>query len=148
MSSTAAGELHEAERHLLLFDGVGALCDGVVQFVLARDRRRVFDFAPIQSPTARAILERFRLDPDALDTFYVVVNYRSHAPVPLARARAALFLTRQLGWPWKAATALDVLPDFLLNAAYNLVARHRYRVFGRYEQCAVPRPEDRSRFIE
>jgi predicted DCC family thiol-disulfide oxidoreductase YuxK len=148
VSSAAAGDVHEAERHLLLFDGVCALCDGVVQFVLARDRRRFFDFAPIQSPAARAILERFRFDPDALDTFYVVVNYRGPAPVPLARARAALFLLRQLGWPWKAAAALRVLPSPLLDTVYNLIARHRYRVFGQYEQCVIPRPEDRYRFLD
>jgi predicted DCC family thiol-disulfide oxidoreductase YuxK len=135
-------------HHLLLFDGVCALCNGVVQFVLARDRERAFDFAPLQGVAARTLLTRFRRDPGALDTFYIVTDYRTDAPVLLARADAALFLLARLGWPWKAAGVLRVFPRALLDAAYNLVARYRYRVFGRYEQCLLPRPEDRGRFID
>ena len=135
-------------QHLLLYDGVCALCNGVVQFVLARDRRRRFDFASLQSPAARTVLDRFGCDPTALDTVYVVQNYRGDAATPLARAQAALFVMTELGWPWKAANVLRVLPAALLNAAYGLVARYRYRVFGRYEQCVMPRPEFKSRFID
>jgi predicted DCC family thiol-disulfide oxidoreductase YuxK len=136
-----------ASRHLLLFDGVCALCSGVVQFVLTRDQRRVFDFAPLQSDAARETLERFGRDPASLDTFHIVADYRGPAPAHVERARAALFLMAQLGWPWKAASVLGLLPDVLLNAVYNFVARHRYRVFGRRDQCFLPRPEDRDRFI-
>jgi len=137
-----------AGRHLLLFDGVCALCSGVVQFVLTRDRRRVFDFAPLQSAAAREVLQGFGRDPASLDTFHIIADYRGPAPVHLDRARAALFLIAQLGWPWKAASALRILPDAVLNPVYDAVARHRYRVFGRREQCFLPRPEDRDRFIE
>ena len=135
-------------RHLLLFDGVCALCNGIVQFVLARDRRRVFDFAPLQGPTARQLLGRFGADPTELDTLYIVRTYRSAAPSPLTRAQAALFLLQELGWPWKAGTILRILPGAWLDAGYNLIARNRYRVFGRYEQCSLPRPEDKDRFID
>ena len=110
--------------------------------------RRRFDFASLQSPAARSILDRFGCDPGALDTVYVVRNYRGDAPAPLARAQAALFVMTEIGWPWKAANVLRVLPAALLNAAYGLVARHRYRVFGRYEQCVLPRPEFKSRFLD
>ena len=137
-----------AGRHLLLFDGMCALCSGVVQFVLTRDRRRIFDFAPLQSEAAAEALHQFGQDPASLDTFHIVVDYRGRAPVHLDRARAALFLMAQLGWPWKAAGVLRILPDVVLNPVYNFVARHRYRVFGRREQCFLPRPEDRDRFIE
>lgn len=136
-----------ATRHLLLFDGVCALCSGVVQFVLVRDRRRVFDFAPLQSDAARAALQRFGRDPAALDTFHIVADYGGAAPAHLERARAALFLMAQLGWPWKAASVLRIVPGVVLDAVYDVVARHRYRVFGRREQCFLPRPEDRDRFV-
>ena len=78
----------------------------------------------------------------------IIADYRGPAPVHLDRARAALLLIAQLGWPWKAASALRILPDAVLNPVYDAVARHRYRVFGRREQCFLPRPEDRGRFID
>ncbi len=148
MSAAAPQDpLRATGQHLLLFDGVCGLCSRLVQFVLARDQRRVFAFSALQSETGRAILERLGGDPGALTTFYVVADHRTAEARLMSRSRAALFLARELGWPWKAAGLARVLPPALLDAAYNLVARHRYRVFGRYEQCLMPRPEDRDRFV-
>jgi predicted DCC family thiol-disulfide oxidoreductase YuxK len=61
---------------------------------------------------------------------------------------AALFVAGQLGWPWKAAVIARVLPRAVLDRAYDVIARNRYRVFGRFEQCLAPRPEFRGRFID
>jgi predicted DCC family thiol-disulfide oxidoreductase YuxK len=135
-------------RHLLLFDGVCGLCSGTVQFVLEHDRKRLFDIAALQSAAARQALQPFHLTPDDLDTFFVIADYRSTAPSVLERARAVLFLASTLGWPWRAAGVLRILPLRVLNAGYNLVARTRYRVFGRRDECFVPRPEYRDRFID
>jgi predicted DCC family thiol-disulfide oxidoreductase YuxK len=138
----------ETGRHLLLYDGVCGLCNVLVQAVLARDRRVLFHFASLQSAAARATLNRFGSNPDELTTFYVVTNYRGAEPSPLTKGRAALFVITALGWPWKAAGLLKVLPARVLDGVYDLIARHRYRIFGRYETCLVPRPEYRSRFID
>ena len=135
-------------QHLLLYDGVCGLCDWLVQAVLARDRRAVFHFASLQSPAAKAVLGRFGRNPDDLNTIYVVVNYKEAGPRLLSKGRAALFATEALGWPWRAARLLGVLPHGLLDWGYGLVARHRYRVFGRYDQCVIPPPEHRARFLE
>lgn len=134
-------------RHLLLYDGVCGLCDHVVQTVLARDREQLFDFASLQSPVSTALLARHRREPDALDTVYVVADYQTATPRLLDKGEAALFVATRLGWPWKAARPLGVLPRRLLNAGYDVVARYRYRLFGRYDQCVLPRPEHRARFI-
>ena len=138
----------EGGRHLLLYDGVCGLCDVLVQAVIARDRPGVFHFASLQSAVARVALDRFGSNPDDLNTLYVVTNYRSAAPGQLTKGRAALFVMTALGWPWKAAGLLSVLPDRVLDGTYDLVARNRYRIFGRYDRCLVPRPEYRSRFID
>jgi predicted DCC family thiol-disulfide oxidoreductase YuxK len=138
----------ESGRHLLLYDGVCGLCDVLVQAVLARDRRVLFHFASLQSAAARATLDRFGSNPDELTTFYVVTNYRDAKPIQLTKGRAALFVITALGWPWKVAGLLKILPDRVLDGIYDLIARHRYRIFGRYETCLVPRPEYRSRFID
>lgn len=135
-------------RHLLLYDGVCGLCNRLVQAVLAHDRRGIFDFAPLQNGRSRAAVKQSGGDPDDLDTVYVIAHYRERSSRTLTRAAAVLFITKALGWPWKAAGLLGVLPDFVLNRLYDVVARHRYRVFGRLDRCALPRPEHRARFID
>jgi predicted DCC family thiol-disulfide oxidoreductase YuxK len=133
-----------AGRHLLLFDGVCGLCSRLVQFVLVRDRRRIFDFASLQSPIGRAVVER----PEDLSTFYAFADYRAQEARRLTKARAALFVMCALGWPWKVAGLFGVLPTALLDRLYDLVARNRYRAFGRSEHCLMPLPEYRTRFVD
>jgi predicted DCC family thiol-disulfide oxidoreductase YuxK len=135
-------------QHLLLYDGVCGLCDRLVQFVLARDPGGVFDFAPLQSATGRAAVARDGGDPDVLTSFHVVRDYRTAGARSLVKGRAALFVARALGVPWSAAALLGVLPAPVLDWGYDLVARHRYRVFGRFDQCLLPRPDQRKRFVD
>jgi predicted DCC family thiol-disulfide oxidoreductase YuxK len=134
--------------HLVLYDGVCGLCSRLLQFLLEHDRRAVFSFAPLQGPTGRSVVARMGGNPDDLTTFYVWANYRARDARVLARSDAALFVARELGWPWNVLTAARVLPKVLRDAVYDVVARTRYRVFGRYEQCLAPRPDFRSRFVE
>jgi len=135
-------------KHLVLYDGVCGMCHRFLQFILPRDRRGVFRFAALQSPTGKAIVERCGDDPGALATFYVVENYQTPAARVLTRSRAGLFVLTALGWPWRAATIIGALPTSWLDAAYDVVARYRYRVFGRHDRCLLPRPEYRDRFID
>jgi predicted DCC family thiol-disulfide oxidoreductase YuxK len=135
-------------RHLVLYDGVCGLCNRVVQFILARDRRGVFRFAALQSALGRRLVAHAGGDPFELVAFYVVANYETAEAEVITRSRAALFVAAALGWPWKAATAIGILPTRLLDRAYDVVARNRYRLFGRYEQCLVPSAEHRDRFVE
>jgi predicted DCC family thiol-disulfide oxidoreductase YuxK len=135
-------------RHLLLYDGVCGLCDWLVQALLRRARGDAFDFAALQSERAREVLGGFGVNPELLDTVYVVTDYRTATPQLLRKGRAALFVATALGWPWKAFGLLGALPGGLLDWGYDLVARHRYRVFGRFDQCVLPRPEHRRRFID
>jgi len=133
--------------HLLLYDGRCGLCNRVTQFVLRYDGRRCYDFASLQSVEADAILVRLGRTRNAMDTFYVIANYRGAAPMLHAKSGAALFIASSLGWPWKAAGILRVLPRTFLDSLYDVVARNRYSLFDRQE-CLMPRPEDRSRFID
>ena len=134
--------------HLVLYDGVCGLCSRLVQFLLEHDRRAVFTFAPLQGPTGRSVVARFGGNPDDLTTFYICANFRTPGARVVSKSDAALFVARELGWPWRALTAARVVPKVLRDALYDVVARTRYRVFGRYEQCLAPRPEFRSRFVE
>jgi len=147
-NSTAQGPAGGGGRHLLLYDGVCGLCDHLVQFVLARDPQGTFDFAPLQSATGRAAVAREGGDPNALTSFYVVRDYRTPQARSLVKGRAALFVGHALGWPWRAVALFGVLPTAILDFGYDLVARYRYRVFGRFDQCMLPRPEQRRRFVD
>jgi predicted DCC family thiol-disulfide oxidoreductase YuxK len=134
--------------HLLLYDGVCGLCSRVLQFVLEHDRRGVFSFAALQSETGRAMVSRWGGNPDELTTFYVCANYRTASARVLSRSDAALFIAQEIGWPWKAFSAARLMPKVLRDAVYDLVARTRYRLFGRLDRCLVPAADVRSRFIE
>src|SRR2546429_7788671 len=86
--------------------------------------------------------------PIYLNTFYLVTNYRSESPALLSKASAALFVTKKLGDPWRWLRLFGVFPSALLDRAYDLTARYRYRLFGRYESCLMPSAEYKKRFID
>jgi predicted DCC family thiol-disulfide oxidoreductase YuxK len=137
-----------AGRHLVLYDGVCGLCNRLLQFLLRHDDHGVFCFASLQSATGKATVARWGGDPEALSSFYVVADFRTPGARVFTRSDAALFVAGQLGWPWQAMRAGTILPKALRDRLYDVVARTRYRVFGRLEQCLLPHPEFRSRFIE
>ena len=149
MSNQRSQAASEARgEHLVLYDGVCGLCNRLTTFLLLHDDREVFAFAALQTETGAAIVQRAGGDPRALNTFYVLANYQKADGRLIGKGRAALFVARGLGWPWKAFGALGVLPTALLDLGYSLIARNRYRLFGRSDQCVAPRPEYRRRFID
>ncbi|MEN9798581.1 MAG: hypothetical protein RL653_2277 [Pseudomonadota bacterium] len=137
----------DSPHHLLFFDGTCGLCDGFVQFVLARDRMERFRFAPLQGELARATLARFGVDATALQTVYVLADRELGGERLLGRSDAVLFVLSQLPAPWCLGAAMRAVPRGLRDAVYGVVARHRYRVFGRTEACRLPSPSERARFL-
>jgi predicted DCC family thiol-disulfide oxidoreductase YuxK len=183
---------------ILLYDGVCALCNRFVQFVLRRDPGGVFRFASLQSSMAERILQRHGVQVRDLNSVYVVVAHEISGERVLARSDAVIFVLEQLaaaaelrsaGHPgvcpepveepalslskgaavptaanpsqavltgsaprlkrWRVvARLLELVPRSLRDWGYGVVARHRYRVFGRYDSCPVPAPENRGRFLD
>jgi predicted DCC family thiol-disulfide oxidoreductase YuxK len=134
---------------ILLYDGICGLCNRFVQFILRHDRNAVFRFASLQSTLAARTLARHDANLSDLDTVYVVLNHELPDELLLSRSDAVLFVLKRLGGPWRpAASLLQLVPKFLRNTAYNTIARHRYRLFGRFETCMLPSDEDRSRFLD
>jgi predicted DCC family thiol-disulfide oxidoreductase YuxK len=127
----------------ILFDGVCNLCNASVRFVLRRDPHARFRFAALQSEAGRRLLEEHRLPADELSTVVVVADGRAYT-----RSDAALRIARGLGGAWPALGALRVVPRPLRDRAYGVVARNRYRWFGRREECMLPTPELRERFLD
>ncbi len=131
------------EHPIILFDGVCNLCSGAVRFVIERDPEAEFRFASLQSERGRALLRRHGLPEDGMDTMVLVEAGRAYT-----NSSAALRVTRRLRRPWSWLRALLVVPRPLRDAVYGVVARHRYRWFGRREACLVPGPELRDRFLD
>jgi len=134
---------------LVFYDGLCGLCDHFVQFLLPRDRRGVLRFAQLQGELARRELVPRGFDPRDLDTVIVIAGWGSGRQRILTRSRAILYAGRRLGGVWGALSRIAaVVPASIADRIYSLVARRRYRVFGRFETCPLPRPEWRERFLE
>jgi predicted DCC family thiol-disulfide oxidoreductase YuxK len=132
----------------VLYDGVCGLCNRLLQFLLKHDHRAVFCFASLQSATGKAMVARWGGDPEDLSSFYVVADFRTPDARVVTKSDAALFVAGRLGWPWKLTRVAGVIPKAVRDRLYDVIARSRYRIFGRYEQCLIPSEESRSRFVE
>lgn len=135
--------MEEPSHPILLFDGVCNLCSGSVQFIIKRDPGARFRFASLQSATGERLLAELRIDRMALDSLIVVEEGRWYK-----ESDAVLRIVRILGGPWKALGIFRLIPRPLRDRLYRLVARNRYRWFGKKEACWLPTPELRKRFLE
>ncbi|HEY2211250.1 MAG TPA: DCC1-like thiol-disulfide oxidoreductase family protein [Bradyrhizobium sp.] len=127
---------------VILYDGVCVFCSRWVRFVAARDVDRRFRFTAIQSGYGTRLARVFGINPDDPDTNAVV-----HGGEVFFKSDAALTVLGALpGWHW--VRVLRSVPKPLRDAVYNLVARNRYRIFGKYEECFVPHASLRARVIE
>jgi len=133
---------------IVLYDGVCGLCNRLNQFLLKRDTHDRFRFASLQSDLAASLLKRHGFDSLDLDTVYVVLDYNQPGERLLARSDAILHVLTELDGVWKWARAGRLLPKVLRDGIYKLVARNRYRVFGKHDSCMLPDPKHRHKFLE
>jgi predicted DCC family thiol-disulfide oxidoreductase YuxK len=134
---------------VLLYDGLCGLCDSVVQFVLAHDRKGTIGFAPLQGAYAHELFVRHP-ELTGVDSL-IVVERESGRGVErvLVRSDAALYLAQYLGGGWAFVGAMiRVVPRFVRDGGYNFVARVRYRVFGKRDACRVPTAVQKARFFD
>lgn len=137
-------EVGRVERPVVVFDGVCNLCNASIDFLLRHDRRGVFRFASNQSGAGRKLLSERGVDPENVQSVYLV---EADGRVS-SKSTAVLRIARELGWPWRLATVFRVVPRPVRDVVYDLVARSRYRLFGRRQTCRLPKPEERARFLE
>jgi predicted DCC family thiol-disulfide oxidoreductase YuxK len=139
----------DSSNPIIFYDGVCGLCNRLVQFVLKRDSRDRFRFAALQSPFADRILKRLGADPRDLDTVYVVMNHNQPNERLAARSDAVVLILREMGGFWKVLSfPIRLLPRWLRDWKYDLVARYRYRVFGKYDTCLLPQEKDKRKFLD
>jgi len=128
---------------VVLFDGVCNFCDASVNFIIKHDENKIFRFASLQSPAGQKLVKEYRMDKPGLDSIILIENGRAYT-----HSTAALKIAAGLKGIWSWAHALIYLPRGLRDLFYKLIARNRYRLFGKKDECMIPTPEVRERFLE
>lgn len=130
------------EKPVILFDGVCNLCNGSVQFILKRDKEKRFLFASLQSAYGQKLLKQFNLPPGNFNSFILY----QEGKIFTKSTGALMMFSRLKGWKW--TKIFKVVPRFIRDAVYGLIANNRYRWFGKQKECWLPTPELKSRFLE
>ena len=130
------------DRPIFVFDGVCMLCSGATRFVLRHDRKRQFRFVVAQSPLGAALYRHYGLTHEDYESNIILENGRARV-----KSDGSIRLFELVGLPWALAGALRLMPAFLLDPIYEVIARNRLRWFGKREVCYIPDAADRERFL-
>ena len=132
---------------VVLFDGVCALCDASVRWLIAADKKRVLHYAPLQGETGIEVLSRHPEADQTLSTVVYVRDLAEEGERLFERSDAAFAILRDLGGVWRVLSWGRLIPRAVRDAAYGLIAKRRYRWFGRFDACRLPGSEDAGRFL-
>jgi predicted DCC family thiol-disulfide oxidoreductase YuxK len=135
--------MNDLSHPVILFDGVCNLCNASVQFVIKHDKKRLFRFASLQLPFGAAILKEHNLPADTFNSFILLSDNKIYA-----RSTAALLVAKKLNGIVKLLYAFIIVPKFIRDVVYNIIAKNRYKWFGKQESCWVPTPELKELFLE
>lgn len=133
----------EKDKKIILFDGVCNLCNGAVQFVIKRDKKDVFRYAALQSEIGQKLVAERGIDNNKIDSIILIEPGLAY----YTKSDAALEITKDLGGGWSLLSIFQWIPKVFRNWVYDLVARNRYKWFGRKDQCMVPTPELQAKFL-
>lgn len=128
---------------LILFDGVCNFCNYWVTFAIKRDRKNKLKFAPLQGETAKQLLPQFHIDPSSLSSVIFIDNGKVYT-----QSSAAIQICKHLDGGWKLFYGLIIIPKFFRDFLYNIIARNRYKWFGKKESCLIPTAELKERFLD
>jgi predicted DCC family thiol-disulfide oxidoreductase YuxK len=128
--------------HLVLYDGSCGFCHGSVKVLVRLDRKRVLRYAPLQGETATQMRVQYPEIPRELESVVLIENGTVHL-----RSRVVLKCAQHFAWPWRALSGLALLPRWLTDFGYRLIAKYRYRIWGRADACQVPTPEQRDLYL-
>ena len=132
------------DKQLILFDGVCNLCNSSVLYVIKRDKKDKFLFAPLQSDIGKTIINKFQIDTDNTDS---ILLYNPKNESLSYKSSAALHVAKQLGFPINILSVFLIVPTFISNWVYDYIAKNRYKWYGKKDVCMIPTPELKSKFI-
>lgn len=132
-----------APSHIILYDGVCNLCNGMVRFIIKKDKKALFRFAAIQSQTGQSLITQYANDDEEKTvSIYYIRNQECYR-----KSAAILYILKDLGKGWKLLFPLIHIPAILRDSLYLFISRNRYKLFGREQTCMIPTPEIKNRFI-
>lgn len=131
------------EKFIVLFDGVCNLCSSSVQFILKRDKKEQFLFGSLQGNYGQEVLKKYGMPQNEFNSFMLLEGDRLYT-----KSSGALRMLRHLGGAWSLVYAFIILPKFIRDAVYNFAATNRYRWFGKKEECWLPKPEWKKKFLD
>ena len=129
-------------RPVVVFDGVCNLCNAAVQFVIKHDKKKLFQFASFQGEYGRQVLASLPKSYASLKTFILIENEKV-----FTKSTAALKVAGKLSTPVNWLYGFIIVPAFIRNAVYNFISKNRYRWFGKKDECMIPSPELKQRFL-
>jgi predicted DCC family thiol-disulfide oxidoreductase YuxK len=132
----------QKSKYIILFDGVCNFCNSSVNFAMDRDPSMKFKFASLQSEQGQFYLKKFNLPVDQMNSLVLVTEERYWM-----RSDAVLEIARNLKGLWPALYFFKIIPGFIRNPIYDLIARNRYKWFGKREACRLPTAADKARFL-
>jgi len=130
-------------KKIILFDGVCNFCNGAITFIIQRDKKDIFRYAPLQSEIGKELASKHHIDLDKVDSIILVTEDKAYA-----KSTAALRIAKQLSAGWPLLAVFLILPRFLRDGVYDFIARNRYKWFGKKEACMIPTPELKSKFLD
>jgi predicted DCC family thiol-disulfide oxidoreductase YuxK len=130
------------EHPLILFDGICNFCNSAVNFVIKKDKEAFIHFAPLQSPKGRLYLKQYNYPVNNLNSFVFIEDNKVYT-----KSTAALKVCRHLKGGWPLCYGFIIVPKFIRDGIYSWVAKNRYKWFGVRQECMMPTPEVRSRFV-
>lgn len=137
-------------NHIILFDGVCNLCNGFVQFVIKRDKKAIFRFASLQSESGQTILKPYLNTPKGrknLSSGELTSVVYIKDDTLFSHSEAVILIASKLGGLWKWSKLLFVFPAFFRDFVYTIIAKNRYRIFGKQDKCLLPLPELKDKFL-
>lgn len=132
---------HNIKHPVILFDGVCNLCNGFVNLLIRLDKKALFRFLPLQSPTAKNYTTIISGQNDLSSVILVEANRTT------TKSDAVLRISTYLPWPWRALKFFRFLPRKFRDTIYDFIARNRYNWFGKKDSCMIPAPEVMKRFL-
>jgi predicted DCC family thiol-disulfide oxidoreductase YuxK len=132
------------QKKLILFDGVCNLCNDSVQYVIKHDKKDIFRFAALESDIGQTLIRKHNIDTIKTDSILLYTNAHGIK----IKSTAALSIAKHLGFPNNLLSIFFIIPAFIRNWVYNYIAKNRYKWFGKREECMIPTPELRAKFLD
>lgn len=134
----------KTEKKIILFDGVCNLCDNAIQYIIKKDKHNTFLFAALQSEIGKKLLKERHINTEEVDSIILIDPGVAY----YFKSDAAIEITKEFGGLWKIFPVFKALPASFRNIVYDFIAKNRYKWYGKKQECMIPTPELKAKFLD